>query len=140
MCRSLLSNEMNYCYRPQRSCGKAMFLYLSVSHSVDRGGLCPSMHHRSHDWGVSAQGGLCPGGSLSRGGLCQGDPPGERPPPRERLPCTVTSGRYASYRNAFLFIRKFLCNIFCRHQTTTLAPVHHSGIYLQHISYKRTFS
>ena len=40
------------------------------------GGLCPSMHHRSHDWGVSGgvsvqrglcPGGLCPGGSLSKG-------------------------------------------------------------------------
>ena len=31
------------------------------------GGLCPSMHHRSHD-----QGGLCPGGSLSKGVSVQG--------------------------------------------------------------------
>ena len=52
------------------------------------GGLCPSMHYRSHDqgglclggslykgvsvWGISVQGGLCPGGSLSRGGSVQG--------------------------------------------------------------------
>ena len=54
-------------------------------------------------WGVSVQGGLCPGGSLSRGslsrGVCQGDPPDRAPPPH-----TVTSGRYASYWNAFLFI------------------------------------
>ena len=42
-------------------------------------GLCPSMHHRSHDRGVSIQGGLCPrgahlcpGGSLFREGLCPG--------------------------------------------------------------------
>ena len=28
-----------YVYRPQRSCGKVMFLHLSVSHSVHRGGL-----------------------------------------------------------------------------------------------------
>ena len=76
-------------------------------------GLCPSMHHRSHD-----QGGLCPGrslsgrslsrvslsvqgvsvwGSLSRGGdLCPG------PPLTETLH-TVTRGQYASYWNAFLF-------------------------------------
>ena len=29
-------------YRPQRSCGKVMFLHLSVSHSVHRGGVCLS--------------------------------------------------------------------------------------------------
>ena len=44
--------------------------------SCPQRGLCPSMHHRSHDWGVSVQGGLClgglcPGRSLSRG-LCLG--------------------------------------------------------------------
>ena len=52
-------------------------------------GLCPSMHHRSHDQGVcpggslsrrvSVQRGLCPDGSLSRGSLCQGDPQTENP-------------------------------------------------------------
>ena len=67
-----------------------MFLHLSVSHSVHGGCLYPSMHHRSHDQGISVQGvsvlsGLCPGvcvwggsvqevsvqrGSLSRGDLC----------------------------------------------------------------------
>ena len=31
-------------YRPQRSCGKVMFLHLSVSHSVHRGSVYPSMH------------------------------------------------------------------------------------------------
>ena len=57
--------------------GKVMFLHLSVI--LFLGGLCPSMHHRSHDQGVSVQGvsiqeGLCPGGSLSREGmgLCPG--------------------------------------------------------------------
>ena len=41
-------------------------------------------------------------------------------PPRQRLPCTVKSGRYASYRNAFLFV---MCSnsgdkfkYFCGHQ------------------------
>ena len=62
-----------------------MFLHLSVSHSVHRWCLCPSMYHRSHDQGISVQGGLCSirsvsrgsvsrgsvsGGSLSKGGLC----------------------------------------------------------------------
>ena len=36
-------------YRPQRSCGKGMFLHLSVSHSVHRGGcVYPSMHWGRH--------------------------------------------------------------------------------------------
>ena len=56
-------------YRPQRSCGKVMFLHLSVSHSVHRG-LCLSMHLPVQV--VSVQGGLCPGGSLLRGSLSRG--------------------------------------------------------------------
>ena len=54
-------------FRPQRSCGKVMFLHESMILFGGGGGLCPSMHHRSHD-----QGGLCPGGSLSRGSLSRG--------------------------------------------------------------------
>ena len=76
-------------YRPQRSCGQVMFLHLSVNHSVHRGG----------------------------GGLCLGDPPGQRhppdrdpqtetppdrDPPGQRHPRTVRSGRYASYWNVLL--------------------------------------
>ena len=57
-----------------------MCLHLSVI-LFTGGGLCPSMHHRSHDQrgvsgeslsrGVSVQGGLCPG-FLCPGGLCPG--------------------------------------------------------------------
>ena len=77
------------------------------------GGLCPSIHHRSHGQeglclrgslsrGVSVQGGLCPGGSLSRGVSVwwvsvHGETPDRDPP------CTVTHGRYAFYWNAFLY-------------------------------------
>ena len=44
----------------KRSCGKVMFLHMSVSHSVHGvGGLCL---------------GLCPGGSLWSGSLCERDP------------------------------------------------------------------
>ena len=71
--------------------GKVMFLHLCVILFTGRslsGGLCPG--------GLSVQVGV---GSLSRcgvsvqggGGLCQGD-----------SPCTIQSGRYASYWNAFL--------------------------------------
>ena len=135
-----------------------MFLHLCVILFTGEGGLCPSMHHRSHDQGglcpggVSLSGGLCPrgvsvqGGSLSKGGisvqrgLCLGGlcPGGlclrgvsvwggslfggslsggslsrgrvsVREIPRTETPRTVTSGRYASYWNAFL-----LKIIFCQ--------------------------
>ena len=90
---------------------KVMFLHLSVSHSVHRGGggsLCPSMHHRSHDMGGLCPGGFlvgfCPGGSLSeawgslsRGSLSGGGLLG-------RPPYTIMGGWYVSYWNAFLLI------------------------------------
>ena len=73
---------MHDIYRQQRNVGKVMFLHLSVI-LFTGGGLCPSIHHRSHDQGglcpgVSLSEGLCPGGSLSGGvsvqrGLCLGD-------------------------------------------------------------------
>ena len=49
---------------------------MSVILFTGRGGLCPSMHHRSNGWGVYVQGGslsgcLCLGGSV-QGGLCLG--------------------------------------------------------------------
>ena len=43
---------------------------------VGGGGLCPSMHHRSHDWE-----GLCPRGVSVQGGSLLGRPPGQRPSP-----------------------------------------------------------
>ena len=47
---------------------------------------------------VSVCGGLCPGGSLSRGSLSRGLCPW-------RPPTTVKSERYASYWNVFLLIK-----------------------------------
>ena len=86
--------SLHYYYCPQWSCGKVIFLHLSVSHSAQGGSL--SQHAPQVTWrGVSVQGGLCPGvsvqgvsvqgvsdwvGSLSggevsvQGVLCQGDP------------------------------------------------------------------
>ena len=63
-------------YRPQRSCGKVMFLHMSVILFTGWGGLCPSMHHRLHDQASLSRRGLCLWRSLSRGslsgGLCLG--------------------------------------------------------------------
>ena len=61
----------------KRSCGKVMFLHLSVSHSVYRG---------------------VPG---------QVSPPGQVHPPAVHAGIRSTSGRYASYWNAFLFFLPF---------------------------------
>ena len=50
------------------------------------------------------------GGPLDRDPLLDRDPPGQRPldtPSRQRPSCTVKSGRYASYWNAFLLNRMF---------------------------------
>ena len=96
--RSTCSCQNYGFYRPQRSCGKVMFLHLSMilftgRRSLSRGGLfCPvgvsveevSVQEGSLFRGSSVKGCLCPGrGSLSRGwrglwgisvqgGLCSG--------------------------------------------------------------------
>ena len=70
----------------KRSCGKVMFLHLFVIFS-QRG------------IGVSIQrGSLSGGGGFSIHGAVS---------VRETPPCTVKSGRYTSYWNAFLFIHGF---------------------------------
>ena len=47
-------------------------VFTPLCHSVQQGGLSPSMHHRSHEWGSLSRGGLCPGVSLSGGVSVQG--------------------------------------------------------------------
>ena len=105
-------------YRPQRSCGKVMFLQLSVilftgGDSVHRGGVwqtppredtpaqqTPTAADGTHTTGMhSCFTGVC----LSRGGVPDRDPP---PPPDRDHPCMVKSGRYAYCLNAFLI---FVC-------------------------------
>ena len=68
----VVMGSTNY-YRPQRSCGKVMFSQACVKNSLHwAGSICASMHHRSHDQGISVQGGgALSGGSLS-GSLCLG--------------------------------------------------------------------
>ena len=73
---------------------------------LSRGGLClwgVSVQGR-FCLGVSVQGGLCRGGSQSRGVSVQG---GSVRSVTES-PRTVTSGRYASYWNAFLYLNRLL--------------------------------
>ena len=107
-----LKTNQNCFYRPQRSSGQVMYSQACVKNSVHgEGGLCPSMHHRSHDQGGSVWGGLwdslsdglclgglCLEGSLSGGlclgGLCLGGsvrrPPRQRPPySNERAVCIL---------------------------------------------------
>ena len=98
------------CYHPQFSWGKVMFLHMSVI--LFMGGVSVPACTTGHiTWGlsreVSVQGGLCLGG-LCPGGVCWGSLSkgvsikggvSVRETPR-----TVTSGRYASYWNAFLLI------------------------------------
>ena len=55
-------------YRPQTEFAKVMFSQQVFA--CPQGGLCPQ--GRSLSRGVSVHGGLCPGGSLSRGCLCSG--------------------------------------------------------------------
>ena len=53
-------------------------VFTPVRHSVHGGDLCPSMHHRSHDRGVSrGEGSVSRWESLSRGYLSRGSPSGE---------------------------------------------------------------
>ena len=74
----------------KRSCGKVMFLHLSVSHSVHKGGCLPQCM-----LGYTPSPGQTPPPAWA------GTPPGRHPPPPADVHC---SGRYASYWNAFLFI------------------------------------
>ena len=77
---------------------------VSVQGVAVYGGFCPGWYLSKGGLslggalsGVSVQGVLCPGKCLCPVGSLSGRPPG-----------TVTSGRYASYRNAFLFSRKWV--------------------------------
>ena len=91
--------------------GKVMFLHLCVI--LFTGGWLPSMHDRSHDQGVggsasrgrSASKGVCIGGGLHAGVVVCIWGVGQTPLPEIDgiLWDRSTSGRYASYWNAFLF-------------------------------------
>ena len=87
----------------KQSCGKVMFLHLSVSHSVHRG-VSASVHAGIH----TPLGRHPPPPSRNPLGR-QPPPPGQTPAPGQ-IPHPADghcSRRYASYWNAFLFIRVF---------------------------------
>ena len=80
---------------------------VSVLRSLSRGSLSKGVSVQGDlclgvsVWEVSVQGGLCPGEVSVQGGLCPG---GSLSGVSVRALLTVTSGRYASYWNAFLCI------------------------------------
>ena len=93
-------------------------VFTPMCHSAHReGGLYTSIHHRPNDQGGSlSRGDLCPWGSLSKGvsvqrisvqGISVKGSLSRGVSVRE-TPRTVTSGRYASYWNAFLLLLEFV--------------------------------
>ena len=67
-----MKGHLNIFTARKRSFGQGN-VFILVCHSVHRGGgLCPRMHHRSHDSGISVQGGSLSRGSLYRGSLYRG--------------------------------------------------------------------
>ena len=117
-------------YRPQTKFAKVTFSQVficpqgewagggSLSGGISvQEGLCPggvsvreSLSRGVSVWGVSVsvQGDLCPGGSLSRGVSVR------------ETPCMVTSGWYASYWNAFLFVKYFHEFEMCEKETRVM--------------------
>ena len=86
------------CYRPQTKFVKAMFLHVSVSHSVHGGG--GSIWAGTHpDRYTPKQVHHPPAGTPT--------PPGQVHPPGAVHEIRATSGRYASYWNAFLYLPFF---------------------------------
>ena len=107
-CTSFHSTLYTCCYRPQRSCGKVMFLHLSISHSVHRRVSATHPPVQIHPLGRHPHWADTPGQTPP----CQcilGYTPcpvhaGIHTPPCSACWDTVNKRRYASYWNAFLFI------------------------------------
>ena len=102
----------NSYYRPQTKFAKIMFLHLSVSHSVHRGGGVPGQVHppgtylpplgRHTPWAHTLPPGRYTPGQVHPTGRYTpraGTPPGQA----VHAGIRSTSGRYASHWNAFLF-------------------------------------
>ena len=117
---------LTYYYHLQMKFAKVMFLQLSVSHSVHKGGVCLSAWWDTHPQKQTPPGSRHPLGSRqpsgkqtppqkqtalgSRHPSGKQTPPGGRHPPKVNTPlCSAcweiraTRGQYASYWNAYLF-------------------------------------
>ena len=102
-----------YNYRPQRSCGQGN-IFTPVCHSVYRGRGSVSVHAGIPPWEQTPPEQKCtpppapppPGADTPS----EQTPPGSRhphtPPPEADSSIRSTSGRYASYWNAFLLVLK----------------------------------
>ena len=130
----IFSNDTVHIYRPQRSCGQG-YVFTGVCDSVNRGGGClPQCMLGCHTppdenpptWKTPPHGETplrdgTPGmENPPPGGEPSPPAPGMENPPREAdSSIRSTSGRYASYWNAFLFIlllsilTLFGCKIYC---------------------------
>ena len=125
-CGSITSRNKQVCfYRPQRSWGKVMF-FTRVCDSVHRGGVCPIAC-----WDR-------PPSPRSRHPPPEEDTPGEQTPQYSACwEIRATSGRYASYWNAILFILLLLFSRFsqalCNERRSTSRVVFRSYHNAQHI-------
>ena len=112
-------------YRPQRSCGQAN-IFTPVCHSVHRGGFClsacwnttphpPDQADTSHPprtRQTPPRQGRPPPGPGRPPQTRHPPPPDQAPPPEADSSIRSTSGRYASYWNAFLFLFFFKLKYF----------------------------
>ena len=105
-CRHWFCGSRCYFYRPQRSCGKVMFLHLSVSHSVHRGDTPPPADTPlpSAYWDTHPPGRHHTGQTPSfpvHAGIPTPSACWDTPPCAVHAGIRSTSGRYASHWNAY---------------------------------------
>ena len=103
-----LSRNFCYFYRPQRSCGQGN-IFTPVCHSVNGGGVCLSACWDTTPQSRHPLGPDTP--PVHRGGLPQcmlGYPPKQTPPREADSSIRSTSGRYASYWNAFFYLESII--------------------------------
>ena len=104
----LSPHKLSHFYRPQRSWAKVIFSQACVENSVHRGGGCLPQcmlgytpREQTHPPGADLPGSRHPPEQTPP--LWEQTPPEQTPPPGPDCSIRSTSGRYASYWNAFLF-------------------------------------